>query len=211
MLPRRREPSTLEKKTGPRLRGGTSHHFAPLRLCVKHPSTIRLRRTIPLPCLQQGRNTRGPVSRVLYPREGGDGDHSSRPGLADGLKQPTRAPGRNRPMWRPYSVLHPVGFAVPRLLPAARCALAAPFRPCRAEERRIAFCGTVPDPRIRGNRRALPGTVVPWSPDFPRRSKLRRGRPALWREGYRAKGLRVRVWLRNVCSGWKADIREGRK
>jgi len=31
------------------------------------------------------------------------------------------------------------------------------------------------------HRRALPGTVVPWSPDFPRRSTLRRGRPALWR------------------------------
>src|SRR6476661_1138519 len=33
-------------------------------------------------------------------------------------------------------------------------------------------------------RRALPGTVVPWSPDFPRRSKLRRGRPALWHRPY---------------------------
>ena len=32
-------------------------------------------------------------------------------------------------MRHPYSVLHPVGFAVPRPLPAARCALAAPFRP----------------------------------------------------------------------------------
>ena len=49
-------------------------------------------------------------------------------------------------MCRPYSVLHPVGFAVPRLLPAARCALAAPFRPYRPEGRRYAFCGTFPDP-----------------------------------------------------------------
>jgi len=32
---------------------------------------------------------------------------------------------------RAYSVLLPVGFALPPLLPAARCALAAPFRPCR--------------------------------------------------------------------------------
>lgn len=32
---------------------------------------------------------------------------------------------------RAYSVLLPVGFAMPPLLPAARCALAAPFRPCR--------------------------------------------------------------------------------
>ena len=30
---------------------------------------------------------------------------------------------------RPYSVLLPVGFTVPPLLPGARCALTAPFRP----------------------------------------------------------------------------------
>jgi len=33
-------------------------------------------------------------------------------------------------MQRPYSVLHPVGFTVPALLPGPRCALAAPFQPC---------------------------------------------------------------------------------
>jgi hypothetical protein len=31
----------------------------------------------------------------------------------------------------PYLVLLPVGFAVPRVLPPARCALTAPFHPCR--------------------------------------------------------------------------------
>src|SRR5256885_10189435 len=31
---------------------------------------------------------------------------------------------------RPYSVLLPVGFAVPPALPHARCALTAPFHPC---------------------------------------------------------------------------------
>jgi len=31
----------------------------------------------------------------------------------------------------PYLVLLRVGFTVPRLLPAARCALTAPFHPCR--------------------------------------------------------------------------------
>jgi hypothetical protein len=31
---------------------------------------------------------------------------------------------------RPYSVLLPVGFALPPPLPGARCALAAPFHPC---------------------------------------------------------------------------------
>src|ERR1700681_3001674 len=31
----------------------------------------------------------------------------------------------------PYLVLLPVGFAVPPMLPPARCALTAPFHPCR--------------------------------------------------------------------------------
>jgi hypothetical protein len=48
-------------------------------------------------------------------------------------------------MCRPYSVLHPVGFAMPLPLPDARCALAAPFLPYRPEGRRYAFCGTFPD------------------------------------------------------------------
>jgi len=47
-------------------------------------------------------------------------------------------------MCRPYAVLLPVGFAVPLALPSARCALTAPFRPCRTEARWIAFCGTFP-------------------------------------------------------------------
>jgi hypothetical protein len=35
----------------------------------------------------------------------------------------------------PYSVLLPAGFAVPRLLPDARCALTAPFHPYRGRIR----------------------------------------------------------------------------
>ena len=38
-------------------------------------------------------------------------------------------PGCPSPLCRPYLVLLPVGFAVPPLLPAARCALTAPFHP----------------------------------------------------------------------------------
>ena len=53
---------------------------------------------------------------------------------------------------RPYSVLLPVGFALPPPLPEARCALAAPFHPCpQASSRlpgtacgRFVFCGTFP-------------------------------------------------------------------
>jgi len=48
--------------------------------------------------------------------------------------------------YRPYSVLLPVGFAVPPPLPAARCALTAPFHPCSpaCAAKRSDFCGTVP-------------------------------------------------------------------
>jgi hypothetical protein len=54
---------------------------------------------------------------------------------------------------RPYSVVLPVGFTVPPLLPGARCALTAPFRPyprdmaCRSRpllHGRFVFCGTFP-------------------------------------------------------------------
>src|SRR3984885_13198283 len=70
---------------------------------------------------------------------------------------------------RPYSVLLPVGFTLPPLLPGARCALAAPFRPCpRAASPRLAravcFLWQFPWGRP---RRTLSGTVFPWSPDFP--------------------------------------------
>src|SRR4051794_2029062 len=78
-------------------------------------------------------------------------------------------------MCRPYSVLHPVGFTVPIPLPRPRCALAAPFRPYPSEAGRCPFCGTIPDapsPKLVAHRRALPGTVVPWSPDFPRRRQV---------------------------------------
>ncbi len=108
-------------------------------------------------------------------------DHSSGACVAAGFSRPTRATGRECPCvhpvrgqdhaGRPYSALLPVGFAVPPTLPWERCALTAPFHPCR---------GTCP---LRGAcrggllsvalslgfdpRRSLTGTVFPWSPDFP--------------------------------------------
>src|SRR5262249_44155631 len=72
---------------------------------------------------------------------------------------------------RPYSVLLPVGFAVPLPLPEARCALTAPFHPCRADTqraRRSVLCGTFPGfhtagcypaPFIHGARTFLPGDL----------------------------------------------------
>ena len=68
-------------------------------------------------------------------------------------------------MRHPYSTLLPVGFAVPLLSPGARCALTAPFHPCR-RPRPKAVCSLWHFPWGRP-RRALPGTVDPRSPDFP--------------------------------------------
>jgi hypothetical protein len=72
---------------------------------------------------------------------------------------------------RSYLVLLPVGFALPPPLPAARCALTAPFHPCRPCHptkglmgSAVCFLWHFPWGRP---RRALPGTVPPWSPDFP--------------------------------------------
>jgi hypothetical protein len=76
---------------------------------------------------------------------------------------------------RSYLVLLPVGFSLPPPLPAARCALTAPFHPCRppniSGRPAVYFLWHFPWSRP---RRALPGTVPPWSPDFPP-SAQRRG------------------------------------
>jgi len=77
-----------------------------------------------------------PVSRVLYA-----GEPAWRPFIWDARCRTPRATnpdGGPKPAWNanvpchPYSVLLPVGFAVPPLSPGARCALTAPFHPCRA-------------------------------------------------------------------------------
>ena len=74
----------------------------------------------------------------------GDGDgHSSGTLVAERLVRPTRAaarrparhPGSLRNARRSYLVLLPVGFSLPPPLPAARCALTAPFHPCRPPAR----------------------------------------------------------------------------
>src|SRR5690348_15595271 len=96
---------------------------------------------------------------------------------------PARRPRRS------YSVLLPVGFALPPALPRTRCALTAPFHPYpllipppQAGEGtvgRFCLCGTIPE-TVRP-RRTLSGTVCPWSPDFPPRPPFgdcRSGRPA---------------------------------
>ena len=84
------------------------------------------------------------ISRVLSPPEDGGGSfiwdrHRCRPRAAyPGL-------GRSGRLLVLYSALLRVGFAMRPLLPAARCALTAPFHPCLCPlggHRRSALCGT---------------------------------------------------------------------
>ena len=138
--------------------------------------------------------------------------HSSGTPVTRRLKQPTRTAGSGhrsrsslaRVSHRPYSVLLPVGFAVPPALPPARCALTAPFHPCRGKRnapRRSVLCGTFPGlapagcypaPLVHGARTFLPGNLsVP--PERPSGRLTGRGmgapgvavkgRPAAWRCG----------------------------
>src|SRR5215469_11487129 len=96
-------------------------------------------------------------------------------------------PGSLRNARRSYLVLLPVGFSLPPPLPAARCALTAPFHPCRPPSLSVGpavyFLWHCPWGRP---RRALPGTAPPWSPDFPLPAQPRRAaiRPSgEWRFG----------------------------
>ena len=72
---------------------------------------------------------RGSVSRVLCAYQRYGGDHSSGMSVTEHLVLPTRATIRKQIMCRSYLVLLPSGFTLPLLLPAARCALTAPFHP----------------------------------------------------------------------------------
>src|SRR3954470_15266043 len=97
--------------------------------------------------------------------------HSSGMRIAAHLARPTRTAIRKPITCRPYLVLLPVGLALPPLLPEARCALTAPFQPCRGQSseedragRRCHFCGAIPGvapagrypaPSFRGARTSL--------------------------------------------------------
>ena len=112
--------------------------------------------------------------------------HLGRPSPDASRNLPGRRRGnapRRRPACRPYSVLLPVGFTLPPPSPEARCALTAPFHPCPPKPwRRRAVCFLWHFPWGRP-RRALPGTVFPWSPDFPPPAGARPAEgdhPAVW-------------------------------
>jgi hypothetical protein len=151
----------------------------------------------------RGENARGSVSRVLSTPLPGMGDHSSRRMVTHMLKQSTRTAGPEPALGllpcHPYSTLLPVGFAVPRPLPSARCALTAPFHLSPGRSRwRSALCGTFPDP-LSGAAGRYPAPWFPWSPDFPPLPCESGDRPTLWPHEYSANrsGRRggVESWL----------------
>ena len=115
------------------------------------------------------------VRRRLACASFGRDDHSSRPGIADGLKRPTRKLRTGRSLIQPslafasfgetsppYLVLLRAGFCLPSALQQTRCALTAPFHPYRAIARRASdggryiFCATSPSGCP---DRALPGAL----------------------------------------------------
>jgi hypothetical protein len=127
-----------------------------------------------------------------------------------------------------YSVLLPVGFAVPLSLPIARCALTAPFHPYRGQyttqPRRSVLCGTVPEARVplawgaipagrypapfvHGARTFLPGTLssiagtaVRPTDDIAMAARSSRVKRR-WYQGFRASGAGlVSINARNVSS-----------
>ena len=122
---------------------------------IKKQLAAHKRRRAPVKGARHGRDA--DVSRILFPQvkrslvqvapRTGDG-HSSGTGVATGLKHATRPiPRTTGDCLR----LHAVGFAVPRLSPAERCALTAPFHPYRRQRpasglcpRRSALCCTFP-------------------------------------------------------------------
>ncbi len=108
------------------------------------------------------------------PSPGASSNQPERPG------QRTRPCGARGPARRSYSVLLPAGLALPPTLPPARCALTAPFHPCRPLKpcgplQAVCFLWRFPWGRP---RRTLSGAASVWSPDFP--PLIGGGRPADW-------------------------------
>ena len=134
----------------------------------------------PPPGRARGAGRTGVVSRVLCPDPGWgragsfiwDPDRSEPRAAHPGL-------GRGRRPLVLYSALLRVGFAMRPPLPAARCALTAPFHPCLCPGGPSAVCSLRHFPSPRGAR-ALPGTLPcgartflrPASPGDSRRRSL---------------------------------------
>ena len=103
-------------------------------------------------------------------------DHSSRPGIADGLERPTRRPRTGRPLAPthlrarrgapPYLALLRAGFCLPSASRQTRCALTAPFHPYLLLQAVCFLChfpSDCPDRELPG---ALPCGVRTFLPAF---------------------------------------------
>ena len=107
---------------------------------------------------RRGARRTGVVSRVLLSRpRGGPGSFIWGPDRSEPRAAYPGLGWDRRPLV-PYLALLRVGFAVRPLLPAARCALTAPFHPCLCPDGPSAVCSLwhFPSPR---DARALPGAV----------------------------------------------------
>jgi len=96
-----------------------------------------------------------------------------------------------------YLVLLPVGFTVPLALPSARWALTPPFHPYPMNTGKPLFgavCFLLHFP-WGFPRRALPGTVFPWSPDFPLRPERQSDHPASWRQRVEPSSAQGQWWI----------------
>src|SRR3954469_7334226 len=88
--------------------------------------------------------------------------------------------GRGGPPLAAYLALLPLGFAEPRLLPAARWALTPPFHPCLSsgEPEPSAVCSLLHCPSVPcGTAQALPGSAPSGARTFLEHSRAR-DRPA---------------------------------
>lgn len=146
-----------------------------------------------------GISARWPVSRVLSPGRpeglpsgwpfiwdaGCPAPLATNPGGGAETRLAPYSPSQSRKGWnrgpcRPYSVLLPVGFTVPPLLPGARCALTAPFHPYRGPRTAggllsVALSLGSPPPAVSRHRVSVePGLS---SPD----GCVEGGHPAIWR------------------------------
>src|ERR1700750_846578 len=103
----------------------------------------------------------GLVSPIRYLL--GGGGHSSRTRVAASLQRATRERG-GPPHVLPYLLLLRVGLAVPSVSLRTRCALTAPFHPCRRSTAGGLFSVALSreSPRL-----AVSQHPALWSPDFP--------------------------------------------
>jgi len=133
-----------------------------------------------------------PLVRAL-PRASSELDPEARPGRSN---RPRLAAGATPP----YSLLHRVGFALPRRSPGVRCALTAPFHPCHA--RHVAPFGGLFSVALSCG---LPRPVVNrhpalWCSDFPRRLQPCKPTRSPERLRPRQHNMGCAAWLESLTS-----------